>query len=92
MAHRFQDRVRPLGITLQVSIKQRPESNGMIESTNGKFKADYIWPKEPTTFLETRPRVAEGVTDYNGRKLHSSLGYRTPMEYARLWKIAKTGA
>lgn len=91
VAHRFQERMRSLEITLQASIKRKPESNGMIESTNGKFKADYIWPREPTTFLETRPRVVAGVTDYNGRRPHSSLGYMTPMEYARK-KMEETGA
>lgn len=34
--------MRSLGITQQASIKRKPESNGLIESTNGKFKADYI--------------------------------------------------
>ena len=34
VAHRFQDRMRLLGITFQASIKRRPEQNGAIESTN----------------------------------------------------------
>ena len=83
VAHRFQDRMRSLGITLQASIKRRPESNGMIESTNGHLKADYFWPREPTTFLETRGRVDAAVSDFNERRPHSSLDYLSPKAYAR---------
>ena len=83
VAHRFQDRMRAIGITLQASIKRRPESNGMIESTNGHLKADYFWTQEPTTFLETRVRADAAVEDFNERRPHSSLDYLSPKAYAR---------
>ncbi len=83
MAHRFQDRMRSLGITLQASIKRRPDSNGVIESTNGHLKADYFWPLEPTTFPETRSRVDGAVKDFNEQRPHSSLDYLSPKAYAR---------
>ncbi len=72
VAHRFQGRMRLLGITLQANIKRRPEQNGMIESTNGHLKADYFWPLEPTTFLETRARSTglsgASTSDYHTRR------------------------
>lgn len=41
VAHKFQDGLRILGITLQNSRKRRPEDNGMIESFNGHFNTVY---------------------------------------------------
>ncbi|MDG6917305.1 MAG: hypothetical protein JRM85_06920 [Nitrososphaerota archaeon] len=64
----------------------------MIESTNWKFGADFIWPKEPTILLEKRFRVAGSVSDYNRRRPHSSLRCRTSRESAGPWKMEETGA
>lgn len=55
---------------------------GMMESWNGHFKQDYLWIREPMTFLETRQVADEGVVDYNTQRPHSSLEYLTPSEYA----------
>ena len=54
----------------------------MMESWNGHFKQDYLWVREPTTFLETRQIVDGGVVDYNTQRPHSSLDYLTPSQYA----------
>lgn len=83
VAHRFQDACRAIGISLEASIKRRPKSNGMIESTIGHLKGDYLWTREPTTFLETRVRLRETVEDYNSRRPHLSLAYQAPLEFAK---------
>ena len=82
VAHRFQEGCRTIGISLMATRKRRPEDNGMMESWNGHFKQDYLWIREPMTFLETRQVVDEGVVDYNTQRPHSSLEYLTPSEYA----------
>jgi transposase InsO family protein len=82
VAHRFQEGCRTIGISLMATRKRRPEDNGMMESWNGHFKQDYLWIREPVTFLETRQVVDEGVVDYNTQRPHSSLEYLTPSEYA----------
>lgn len=79
---RFQEGCRTIGISLMATRKRRPEDNGMMESWNGHFKRDYLWIREPMTFLETRRVVDEGVVDYNTQRPHSSLEYLTPSEYA----------
>ncbi len=81
VAHRFQDGCRTIGISLMATRKRRPEDNGMMESWNGHFKQDYLWIREPTTFLETRQIVDGGVVDYNTQRPHSSLDYLTSSEY-----------
>lgn len=83
VAHRFQDGMRMLGITLWANRKRRPENNGKIESFNGHFKHEYLWIREPETYIETRQVVAEGMKDYNAMRPHSSLRYLTPREFMR---------
>ena len=82
VAHRFQDGCRTTGISLMATRKRRPEDNGVMESWNGHFKQDYLWIREPTTFLETRQIVDGGVVDYNTQRPHSSLDYLTPSQFA----------
>lgn len=82
-AEKFREGARCLGIRLENTRKRRPEDNGMQESFNGHFKADYMWVREPATFAETVRTVDEAVFDYNNRRPHSSLNYLTPVEYER---------
>ena len=83
VAHRFREIARQLGIELEATRKRRPEDNGMIESYHGKLKADYFWIREPGTFLETRGWVDEAIRHWNEERPHSSLGYLTPVQYAK---------
>ena len=82
VAHRFQDRCRTIGISLMATRRRRPEDNSIMEAWNGHFKQDYLWVREPTTFLKTRQVVDRGVVDYNTQRPHSSLAYLTPRQYA----------
>lgn len=83
MAHRFQEGMRVLGITLWAIRKRRPADNGMIESFNGHFKYEYLWIREPVSYIETRAIVTEGMKNYNEERAHSPLGYLTPREFMR---------
>ncbi len=47
------------------------------------LKHDYLWTREPESFVATRQLVRESVKDYNTARPHSSLNYLTPAEYGR---------
>ncbi len=55
----------------------------MIESFQGHFKHDYLWIREPGSYVETQTWVREGMVDYNTNRPHSSLNYLSPVEYAK---------
>jgi putative transposase len=82
IAKRFREGTRGLGLDLRWTRKRRPEDNGLQESFDGHLKQDYLWVREPESFLETRVRLAEAIRHYNTERPHSSLGYLTPSEYA----------
>ncbi len=83
IAKRFREGTRLLGVDLRWTRKKRPEDNGLQESFHGHLKQDYLWLREPESFLATRQRLAEAIVDYNTARPHSSLGYLTPREYAQ---------
>ena len=47
------------------------------------LKHDYLWIREPGSFIETRVWVREGMADYNTSRPHSSLNYLSPVEFAK---------
>ena len=59
-----------------------PWNNGFIESFNNRLRDECLnrnyWP----TLLDARVAIADFKDDYNHRHRHSSLGYKTPAEYA----------
>ncbi|MBI3686101.1 MAG: IS3 family transposase [Actinobacteria bacterium] len=56
--------------------------NVMAESLNGLYKTECIWRQESWVDVrEIEYATSSWVAWYNSRRLHSSLGYRSPIEY-----------
>jgi putative transposase len=56
--------------------------NAMAESLNGLYKTECIWRRQ--SWADARQielATSSWVAWYNSRRLHSSLGYHTPIEY-----------
>jgi transposase InsO family protein len=83
IAKRFREGTRLLGLDLRWTRKRRPEDNGLQESFHGHLKMDCLWVQEPESFLETRQHLTKSIRHYNEERPHSSLGYLTPVEFAR---------
>jgi putative transposase len=70
---------------LEVSIGERksPLDNAAMESWFASLKNEEIYPNgQPVTKAEARARLFAYIWTYNTRRLHSTLGYRTPTDYA----------
>ena len=51
---------------------------GILERLNRTFKHDYVFRHEVNTQTELKALIPSFMCWYNERRLHSSLGYRTP--------------
>jgi len=71
------------GVRLHFIEPGKPVQNAFIESFNGKFRDECLNQNWFRSLAETRQIIEAWRVDYNTARPHSSLGYRTPEEFAR---------
>lgn len=72
-------------IRISMSRKGNPYDNAFVESFFKTLKQEEVYLWEYETFSDVIERIPCFIEDvYNRKRLHSSLGYRPPEEYARL--------
>ena len=76
----FKDFIRVSGMTHVRTSPYYPQSNGKIERFHKSIKSEAIRPKAPATLDEARRVIEAFVAHYNGRRLHSAIGYVTPSD------------
>ena len=60
----------------------RPMQNGRVESFNGRMREECLNVSWFGNLFEAREKIAAWRREYNQERPHSSLGYRTPEEFA----------
>jgi putative transposase len=70
------------GVALHFIEPGKPVQNAFIESFNGKFRDECLNQSWHTSLEDARQIIEAWRKDYNTVRPHSSLGYRTPEEYA----------
>jgi putative transposase len=70
------------GVALHFIDPGKPVQNAFIESFNGKFRDECLNQNWHTSLGDARRIIEAWRVDYNTVRPHSSLGYRTPEEYA----------
>jgi transposase InsO family protein len=71
-----------LGVTLSLGRKGQCWDNAVSESWFATFKNELIYTRSWPTLAALRPALFDYIEGwYNTRRLHGSLGYRSPAEY-----------
>jgi putative transposase len=70
------------GVRLPFIAPGKPEQNAYVESFNGKFRDECLNEHWFGDLKEAREKIETWRQDYNRRRPHSALGYRTPEEFA----------
>ena len=70
------------GVRLHFIDPGKPEQNAYVESFNGKFRDECLNEHWFADLKEAREKIEDWRQDYNQRRPHSALGYRTPEEFA----------
>jgi putative transposase len=63
----------------------KPMQNGHIESFNGRLRDECLNANWFRNLFDARQKISFWRDDYNRRRPHSSLDYRTPNEFAAQW-------
>ena len=71
-------------VTLDFSRPGKPTDNAYIESFNARFRAECLNEHWFLSLDDAREKIEAWRVSYNEHRPHSSLGNRTPAEFARL--------
>ena len=76
----FKEFIRISGMTHVKTSPYYPQSNGKLERYHKTIKNTCIRPQTPLSLQNARQVVARFVNHYNHQRLHSALGYITPLD------------
>jgi putative transposase len=79
VAKDFKEFIRLCGMTHVKTSPYYPQSNGKIERFHRTIKGDCIRTETPLSLEDARRIVARYVEHYNTVRLHSAIGYVTPL-------------
>jgi transposase InsO family protein len=83
--------LRSKNITISMSRKGNPYDNARAESFMKTLKAEEVYLNEYDTLLEAITSIEHFIdVVYNNKRLHSSLGYRTPQEFEAIFNNQTT--
>jgi len=83
-SNRYIDKLRTYRFEISMSRSGNPYDNARAESFMRTLKCEEVYLTEYRDAADARQRIARFLEDYyNRRRLHSSLGYRTPEAYER---------
>jgi transposase InsO family protein len=75
-------RLTSLGARISMSARGNPYDNARAESFFKTLKKEEVYLQQYQTFAEAEANLSRFIEDvYNRKRLHSSLGYRPPVEF-----------
>lgn len=75
-------RLQEAGVQVSMSAAGCPTENAFVERVIRTLKEEEVALNEYTDFSDAQQRIGQFLDDvYNTKRVHSSLGYRTPAEY-----------
>ena len=80
IAKDFKEYVRLSGMTHVRTSPYYPQSNGKLERFNRTMKSECIRPQTPVSLADALSMVSKFVEYYNTKRLHSAIGYITPLD------------
>lgn len=88
-SHAFQDVLK--GYTMKSSMSRRGNcwDNAPTESLWGRLKVGRLHGSKFATRREAMGEVMDWLTFYNHKRLHSTLGYVSPMMFEQRWHAAQ---
>jgi putative transposase len=83
-AHEYRDLVHSAGMTRSMSRKGTPLDNAKVESFFHSMKAETVHQKVFKDPIDAVANIIEYIEFYNRERLHSGIGYQSPLEYEKL--------
>jgi putative transposase len=85
----FQAALKGYGMKSSMSRKGNCWDNAPTESLWGRLKVGRLYGKTFATQRDAMDEIIDWLTFYNHRRLHSTLGYVSPMQFEKIWRAAQ---
>lgn len=77
----YTDLLKHYGINISMTEDYKPTDNAIAERVNGILKTEVIYREHRyKTIEDARERISGFIAFYNGKRPHSSIGYKVPNE------------
>jgi putative transposase len=91
-AHAYVDLLRDYKIQISMAAVGKAEENGYAERLMRTIKEEEVDLSEYRDFVDARNQIRRFIEDvYNHKRIHSSLGYLTPVEFETAWSSSNSG-
>jgi putative transposase len=88
----YVERLEAVGARISMAARGNPYENAKAESFFKTLKHEEVYLKEYRTFEDALMNLEPFIEDvYNTKRLHSSLGYRPPVEFEAAWAMTGKG-
>jgi Transposase and inactivated derivatives len=88
-SHEFQHALQGYAMRSSMSRKGNCWDNSPTESLWSRLTVGRLHGRKFATLRQAMDEVVDWLTFYNYRRLHSSLGYLSPMQYEQRWHAAQ---
>ena len=88
-SHEFQAALGKYGMRSSMSRRGNCWDNAPTESLWGSLKVGRLHGRKFATRRQAMDEVIDWLTFYNHRRLHSTLGYLSPMQFEKNWFAAQ---
>ena len=90
-AYAYTDLLKAHGIEISMAAVGKAEENGYAERVIRTIKEEEVDLSEYLDFNDARYQIGQFIEDvYNYKRIHSSLGYLTPAEFERAYRLVQT--
>jgi transposase InsO family protein len=88
-AQDYVDLLHKYDVQISMAAQGKPEENGYAERLMRTIKEEEVDLSEYNDFADARSQIGRFLEDvYMTKRIHSSLGYLTPLEFETAWRLA----
>ena len=87
-AQEYVDLLKKYTVQISMAAQGKPEENGYAERLMRTIKEEEVDLSEYNDFADARSQIGRFLEDvYMTKRIHSSLGYLTPIEFETAWRL-----
>jgi transposase InsO family protein len=84
----YVERLQKLHVQLSMAAIGEPRENGYVERLMRTIKEEEVDLSEYHDFADAHRQITRFLDDvYNIKRIHSALGYLTPLEFEQQWRL-----